>query len=91
MRNDLPEDHKPSADYRPDKAAWSSVEMLLADIKDQIVLSRNAAISLSGNTPPAFRPTPRPGIPPTASGGRRLSDEQRRALDPRLRNQPKEA
>lgn len=66
--------------------------MLLADLKDQIVLSRLVAIAAAGGKPPEFRPTPRPGIPPTASGGRRrLTDDQRAALDPRLRTQPKEA
>ncbi|MEV4939562.1 hypothetical protein [Streptomyces zaomyceticus] len=92
LRNALPEGGEPVGDYRPDKAPWSSTEMLLADIKDQLVLSRMVAIAAAGGKPGDFKPTPRPGIPPTASGGRRrLTDEQRAALDPRLRTQPKEA
>ncbi|MFB7823878.1 hypothetical protein [Streptomyces hydrogenans] len=81
------------AAYRPDRAPWSQVETLLADIKDQLVLSRHVAIAAAGGKPGTFHPTPRPGIPPAASSSpKRLSDEQRRALDPRLRNQqPKEA
>lgn len=65
--------------------------MLLADIKDQLVLTRGVAIAAAGGSPPEFQPTPRPGVPPTSASAKRLSDEQRRALDPRLRNQPKEA
>lgn len=66
--------------------------MLLADIKDQIVMARLVAVAAAGGKPAEFKPTPRPGIPPSASGGRRrLTDEQRRALDPRLRTQPQEA
>ncbi|MFD6363767.1 hypothetical protein ACFWFX_28585 [Streptomyces roseolus] len=80
------------SEYRPDRAPWSAVETLLADIKDQLVLSRHVAIAAAGGKPGQFHPTPRPGIPPAASGARKsLTDEQRRALDPRLRNQPKEA
>ncbi|WP_369147045.1 hypothetical protein [Streptomyces sp. R44] len=92
MRNALPDGAEPAGEYRPDLAPWSSVEMLLAEIKDQLVLSRMVAVAAAGGKPGDFKPTPRPGIPPTASGGRRrLTDDQRRALDPRLRAQPKEA
>lgn len=84
-----PVDGAPS-DYRPDLAPWSSVEMLLAAVRDELVLSRNAAIAIAGGKPAEFHPTPRPGIPPK-SVRKGLTDEQRRALDPRLRNQPKEA
>lgn len=83
--------NRPNGDYRPDKAPWSSVEMLLASIKDEIVLSRSVAIAAAGSTPPEFHPTPRPGIPPTSASRTGLTDEQRRALDPRLRNQTQEA
>ncbi|GGX26942.1 hypothetical protein [Streptomyces chryseus] len=81
------------AEYRPDLAPWSGVEMLLAAIKDEIRLSRDVAVAAAGGKPKEFKPTPRPGIPPTStSAGRRpLTDEQRRALDPRLRQQPKES
>ncbi|MFE6493417.1 hypothetical protein [Streptomyces sp. NPDC057748] len=92
MRNAIPDD-APTAkgEHRPDKAAWSGVEMLLAAIKDEVTLSRNAAIAIAGGKPADFYPTPRPGIPPKSEARRGLTDEQRRALDPRLRNQPKEA
>jgi hypothetical protein len=79
------------SDHRPDKAPWSSVELLLADVKDAVRQNTSAVIACAGGKPGPFTPTPRPGYPPT-SAGRRLSDEQRRAIDPRLRNQqPKEA
>jgi hypothetical protein len=81
----------PGAEYRPDKAAWSGVEMLLASIKDEITLSRSVAIAATGAKPPEFTPTPRPGIPPKSAARLGLTDEQRRALDPRLRNQTQEA
>lgn len=93
LRNAAPEpdDKALAAEYRPDKGAWSSEMMLLADIKDQLVLGRSVAIAAAGGSPPDFQPTPRPGIPPTSTSSKRLTDEQRRAIDPRLRDQPKEA
>jgi hypothetical protein len=89
LRNAQPEDTagRPSGEYRPDKAPWSAVEMLLAAIKDEVTLSRNAAIAIAGGKPGEFHPTPRPGIPPKSAARKGLTDEQRRALDPRLRNQ----
>ena len=80
-----------SAEYRPDKAPWSGVEIMLAIVRDEIRQNTNAAIAIAGGTPPEFTPTPRPGIPPKSAARKGLTDEQRRALDPRLRNQPKEA
>ncbi|MGW0468338.1 hypothetical protein ACWDX6_24185 [Streptomyces sp. NPDC003027] len=81
-----------TGEYRPDQGQWSGVEMLLASVKDEVTKLRLVAIAAAGGKPPDFKPTPRPGIPPTSSGGRkRLSTEQRRALDPRLRTQPQEA
>ncbi|MEV7250765.1 hypothetical protein [Streptomyces cyaneofuscatus] len=93
MRNAVPDDvmAQASADYRPDLAAWSRLEILLVELKDEIRLSRAVAIAAAGGTAPEFTPTPRPGVPPTSAAKRRMSDEQRRALDPRLRNRPKEA
>ncbi|MFF6928362.1 hypothetical protein [Streptomyces californicus] len=93
MRNSVPDDvmGRASADYRPDKAAWSRGEILLVELKDELRLSRNVAIAAAGGTPPEFIPTSRPGVPPKSASAPRMSDEQRRALDPRLRNQPKEA
>ncbi|WP_327712374.1 hypothetical protein OG912_32140 [Streptomyces sp. NBC_00464] len=93
LRNASPEPDPsaPAPEFRPDKAAWSSEMMLLADIKDQLVLARSVAIAAAGGTPPDFTPTPRPGVAPASASPKRMTDEMRRALDPRLRNQPKEA
>lgn len=77
-----------SSDYRPEEAPWSSVAILLAAIKDEITLARSVAISAAGGKPPPFVPTARPGVSSTSTKPKRLSDEQRRAIDPRLRNQP---
>ncbi|MFD3361624.1 hypothetical protein ACFWW5_00790 [Streptomyces albidoflavus] len=77
------------SDYRPDLAPWSGVEILLATLRDEIALLRIVTIAAAGGKPPEFTPTPRPGIPPKSAArkGGGLTDEQRRALDPRLRNQ----
>ncbi|MFD4234306.1 hypothetical protein [Streptomyces sp. NPDC058542] len=93
LRNSIPDDvmAQASDDYRPDKAQWSRLETLVVELKDQVILSRNFAIAAAGGTPPEFSPTPRPGVPPTSTTRKGLTDEQRRAIDPRLRNQPKEA
>ncbi|MET9126899.1 hypothetical protein [Streptomyces sp. NPDC004528] len=80
-----------TGDHRPDKAPWSGIEILLAGLKDEVTLSRYVAIAAAGGNPPEFTPTPRPGIPPKSAQKRGLTDEQRRALDPRLRNQTQEA
>ena len=74
---------------RPDLAPWSGTETLLASVKDEVVKLRLALIAVNGGKPGEFQPTPRPGIPPKQKAKpKRLTDEQRRALDPRLRNQP---
>lgn len=94
LRNAVPDEEmaKATGEYRPDRAPWSGVEMLLVGIKDELVMSRGVAIAAAGGKPPEFTPSPRPGIPPKSATARRgLTDEQRRALDPRLRDQPKEA
>ncbi|WP_432158641.1 MULTISPECIES: hypothetical protein [unclassified Streptomyces] len=92
MRNALPTEDidRASTDYRPDRAAWSGTEMLLAALKDEVRLLRMVTTAAHGGKPGEFEPTPRPGIPPkSARAGRNpLTDEQRRALDPRLRDQP---
>ncbi|MFF9525360.1 hypothetical protein ACF1DV_25775 [Streptomyces achromogenes] len=78
---------------RPDLGQWSGVETLLAQVKDEVALLRHVLVAANGGKPGEFQPTPRPGIPPKSAAKQRkgLTDEQRRALDPRLRNQPKEA
>jgi hypothetical protein len=80
-----------SVEYRPDLGQWSALEMLLAQIRDELVLSRHVAIAATGAKPPEFQPMPRPGIPPKSAQKKGMTDEQRRALDPRLRDQPMEA
>lgn len=78
-------------DYRPDLGQWSALEMLLASVRDEIVLSRHVAIAAAGGRAPEFHPTPRPGVSPKSAKSTRMTDEERRALDPRLRDQPTEA
>lgn len=79
-------------EHRPDLGQWSALEMLLAAIKDELMLNRLVAIAAAGGKPGEFVPTPRPGIPPrSAQRAGRMTDEMRRALDPRLRDQPMEA
>ncbi|MBT2412639.1 hypothetical protein J7I94_19085 [Streptomyces sp. ISL-12] len=91
IRNAIPaeEMEKSTVESRPDLAPWSGTETLLARVMDEIRLLRHTLIAVNGNKPPAFEPTPRPGIPPKRKQTyRRLDESQRRALDPRLRNQP---
>lgn len=75
----------------PAKGRWSSSEMLLAGIIDELrsfhygYVSAHVKKGQAGKPP---EPLPRPGV--ARSGGRkprrsRLTDEQRRILDPRLR------
>ncbi|KPC89887.1 hypothetical protein ADL27_38380 [Streptomyces sp. NRRL F-6602] len=70
----------------PSAAPWSGVELLLAQLRDELVLSRGVAIAAAGGKPPAFQPYPRPGVVSgTTSSRRHLSDEDRARIDPRLR------
>lgn len=94
MRNAIPLEtlREASRDARPDLGQWSGVETLLASLKDEVTRLLHVTIAANGGKPGEFEPTPRPGIPPKSAQPRKgLTDEQRRALDPRLRNQPKEA
>jgi hypothetical protein len=95
LRNAVPAEmlENASKDARPDMGQWSGVETLLASMKDEVTLLRMVMVAANGGKPGDFEPTPRPGIPPKSARTSRkgLTDEQRRALDPRLRNQPKEA
>ncbi|MFF3312465.1 hypothetical protein [Streptomyces sp. NPDC002952] len=91
MRRAIPDDAPAQDDgnYRPDLAPWTGTEVLLAGLKDEVTLLRMVMVAANGGKPGEFTPTPRPGIPPKSAqkSKRGLSDEQRRALDPRLRNQ----
>jgi hypothetical protein len=95
LRNSVPVEALETAtgESRPDLAPWSGTEILLASVKDEVRLLRMVMVAANGGKPGEFEPTPRPGVPPkSASATRRgMTDEQRAALDPRLRNQPKEA
>lgn len=90
IRNATPED-APAGEYRPDLAPWSGTEMLLAAILDAVRTQTSVAVAAAGGKPAEVKPTPRPGIPPEKSSGpKRLTDEERRALDPRLRTEPQQ-
>jgi hypothetical protein len=94
IRNSIPVEQLTSGGAgRPDLAPWSGTETLLAALKDEVTLLRMITVAANGGKPGEFTPTPRPGIPPKSAQTKRssLTDEQRRALDPRLRDQPKEA
>ncbi|MEU3986182.1 hypothetical protein AB0F77_40005 [Streptomyces sp. NPDC026672] len=94
LRNATPAEvmEKASEDARPDLGPWSHVEILLAALKDEVTKLVHITSIANGGKPGDFTPTPRPGIPPKSVTKRKqLTDEQRRALDPRLRQQPKEA
>ncbi|MFG3014305.1 hypothetical protein ACGFZB_28580 [Streptomyces cinerochromogenes] len=91
IRNAIPaaDLERMSEGARPDLGQWSGVETLLAQVKDEITLLRHVLVAANGGKPGEFHPTPRPGIPPKSAQQRKqLTDEQRRALDPRLRDQP---
>lgn len=96
LRNsvDLSTVAKSNTEYRADKAPWSNIELLLAALRDEVRLNTNVAIAAAGGKPPEFKPTPRPGVgTPSGAFSRNggMTDEQRRAIDPRLRNQTQEA
>lgn len=95
LRNAVPTEQleEASGEGRPDLAPWSGTETLLAQVKDELRLLRMVTVAANGGKPGEFVPTPRPGIPPKSAQKSRksLNDEQRRALDPRTRNEPKEA
>lgn len=95
MRNSIPAEvaERAADEGRPDLAPWSGTETLLAQVKDELRLVRYTLLAVNGNKAPEFEPTPRPGIPPKSAQAKRkgLTDEQRAALDPRMRKQPKEA
>jgi hypothetical protein len=73
----------------PAKGRWSATDMLLAGITDELRTLQHLYVSAhvkAGQAGPAPQPVPRPGV---AKGRRvrrsRLTEEQRRILDPRLR------
>lgn len=76
---------------RPDLAPWSNAETLLASLLDAVRMNTAVLVTANGGSAPEFTPTPRPGIPPKETAKKRLTDDQRRALDPRMRTIPREA
>ena len=74
----------------PAKGRWSSADMLLAGITDELRTLQHLYVSAhvkAGQAGPAPQPVPRPGVAKRDRKQRRsrLTDEQRRILDPRLR------
>jgi hypothetical protein len=82
-----------SAGGDPAKGRWSSLEMLIAALLDEVRRFEHMYVSAhvkKGQSGPAPAPVPRPGISQKTPARRRsrLTDEQRRMLDPRLRLVP---
>jgi hypothetical protein len=76
----------------PEAGRWSSLEMLLAALYDEVrrfehlYVSAHTKKGQAGKAPP---PLPRPGVSRRPKRRQsRLTDEQRRILDPRLRLVP---
>ena len=83
-----------SGDADPEAGRWSSEQMLLASLVDEVrvfqhlYVSAHVAKGQAGKPP---QPTPRPGVSRTKRPRKsRLTDAQRRMLDPRLRAVPDE-
>ena len=75
-------------EFDASRSRWSSLEMLTAAVIDELKVLRWLYISAhSGDKSPGSPPSPvpRPGVAAGAQRRSRLSDQQRRALDPRLR------
>ncbi len=87
LRNAMtPEQLRQAADgARPDLAPWTGTEMLLASILDAVRNLTAVSLAAAGGKPTPPDPTPRPGIPPKSTTRKRLTAEQRAALDPRMR------
>lgn len=86
IRNNMPDSELAVNNAKADstKAAWSTLESMLATVIDEIRLSRWAyAQTHSESTVPKPDPVPRPGLPARAGRLIRLEDAQK--IDPRLR------
>ena len=79
----------------PEKGRWSATDMLLASLVDEVRRFEHLYLSAhvdKGKAGKAPEPLPRPGVRKTRKPRRsRLSDAQRRMMDPRLRAVPDEA
>jgi hypothetical protein len=76
----------------PEKGRWSATDMLLASLVDEVRrfehLYLSAHVKNAGKAP---EPLPRPGVRKGRKPRRsRLTDAQRRMMDPRLRAVPDE-
>jgi hypothetical protein len=86
MRNDMPESDlaKGSAKFDPAKGRWSTVEVLLAVLIDEMRNNTWAYVQAhSKDQVPRPDPVPRPGLP--ARHGKLIRLEDARKIDPRLR------
>jgi hypothetical protein len=91
IRNITPEERLRDNAGDPVKARWSNVESLLATLIDEV--RNNTWVFMQANSDKAIPrpdPIPRPGITETGRKLRRISLENARKLDPRLRNIPDE-
>lgn len=84
LRNAAPEGSGDAAEYDAAKARWSSEEMLLAGVLDAVNRLTWVYGTAHGAKSPAPAPLRRPGAGPVRHRSR-LTPEQRRRLDPRLR------
>lgn len=79
----------------PEKGRWSATDMLLASLVDEVRRFEHLYLSAhvdKGKAGKAPEPLPRPGVSKTRKPRRsRLTDAQRRMMDPRLRAVPDEA
>lgn len=85
LRNAAPEatGNSSAAPHDAAEDRWSSMEMLLATLIDELRFMRWTYGSVHGSKSAPPSPVRRPGA--GGSGRKRMSDEQRRLLDPRLR------
>lgn len=87
LRNSLPDDElaRQSADTDPGRAPWSHDQMLAADQLDTLRLILHVLIAANGGKPgDPPPPVRRPGVAGQKKR-KRLTLEQRRILDPRMR------
>lgn len=87
LRNDAERDGTASEQPRRDaaEAPWSQSDMLMGTLIDEIRALRHAYVVAhtgKGSVPKAPEPLPRPGVKRRKT---RLTDDQRKMLDPRLR------
>jgi hypothetical protein len=88
MRNSVPEDElfREGDANDPAKGRWSTIEMMLATLIDEIRMNTWATIQLkTEKTVPRPEPIRRPGRSQRTRGAKRMSLEDAQRIDPRLR------